>query len=252
MWTDVVALRTYYESTPGQVSGRLLRGSVRACWPDVTNARVAGLGYAAPVLRAFQGEAERLSVLLPAGMGAVRWPAREPCLSALVDEQDLPLPDRSVDRLLLIHCLEFSHHPREVLRECWRVLTDQGRLMVIVPNRAGLWARLERSPFAMGQPYSPTQLSRLLHDTLFAPIRSTTALFLPPVESRVLLGSASAVERLGARWCAGFGGVVVAEAAKEFAAPVLRAHAARRVRLALPQALRGPSVTGPATRERDP
>lgn len=234
-------LGSFYASRQGRMARRLIGQALRGLWPDVRGCRVAGLGYAPPFLRPFQAEAERVIALMPAGMGARRWPAHQPCLASVVDERWLPLPDRSVDRLLLVHALEYTCSLREVLRECWRVLTDDGRLVVVVPNRTGLWARLEHSPFASGRPFSQGQLEKLLHDSLFTPVHSSTALFLPPVTGRALLGSAATAERLGRRWCRGFGGVVVTESMKEIAAPVLRPTPARSVRLSLASPLRGSS-----------
>jgi SAM-dependent methyltransferase len=247
MWTDVVDLREFYGKRLGRAARRLNLAALRERWPDVSGARVLGLGYASPYLRPFAGEAERVIAAMPAPMGAARWPAREPALTSLVDEFDLPFPDRSFDRLLLIHALEFTDHARVLLRECWRVLADGGLMIVVVPNRAGAWARLERSPFAYGLPYSEGQLSRLLKDNMFAPLGSGTALFMPPTRSRLLQGSANALERIGSRWFSGFGGVVICECAKQIALPLLREAPRRRVYAALPRSSRvsGPS---PATR----
>ena len=56
-----------------------------------------------------------------------------------------------------------------MLAEVWRVLTPGGRLLVVVPNRAGLWARMENTPFGYGRPFSRKQLSRLMRDMQFSP-----------------------------------------------------------------------------------
>ena len=50
--------------------------------------------------------------------------------------------------------------------EIWRVLSGNGRLLVIAPNRRGIWARFEHTPFGHGRPYTSSQLYRLLRDTL--------------------------------------------------------------------------------------
>jgi len=53
--------------------------------------------------------------------------------------------------------------------EFWRVLHPTGRMIVVVPNRAGLWAHKEGIPISKGQPYSVRQLRGLLEDSLFVP-----------------------------------------------------------------------------------
>jgi SAM-dependent methyltransferase len=110
-------------------------------------------------------------------------------------------------------------HAPDMLREVWRVLAAGGRLLLIVPNRRGIWARTDRTPFGQGLPYSPPQLSRLLRDNLFTPIQASQALFIPPVRSTTLLRTAPAWERIGGRWLPRFGGVVLMEAGKQLYAP---------------------------------
>jgi len=194
MWTDVVDLRDFYSSSMGQVARRMIRRRLRELWPDVTGQSVLGLGYAAPYLNIFRGDAERVLAAMPAAQGVLHWPPEEPGLTALVDELDLPFPDLSMDRVLLVHAMECTDQVRPLLREIWRVLSGSGRLVVVTPNRRGLWAQFERTPLGLGQPYSPTQLSRVLLDNLFTPIETHPALFVPPVHSRMILSSAPAWE----------------------------------------------------------
>lgn len=215
MWTDVVDLRDFYGDSLGQSAQRLIRKQLRALWPDVGGQRVLGLGFATPYLRIFLNEAERVIAAMPASQGVLPWPPEGPGMTTLVDETDLPLPDRSIDRLLLVHALEATEQVRAMMREAWRVLADGGRLLVVAPNRRGIWARLERTPFGNGRPYTMGQLNRLLRDNMFTPIHSASALFLPPTTSRMLLRSAPAVERIGQRWFETFGGVIIVEAAKQ-------------------------------------
>jgi hypothetical protein len=95
------------------------------------------------------------------------------------------------------------------------VLSGNGRLLVVAPNRRGLWARFERTPFGHGTPYSRTQLSRLLRDMTFTPMQSKTALFVPPGRWRLLLRSAPLWERIGSQVMPSFAGVIMVEATKQ-------------------------------------
>jgi len=217
MWHDVVDLRDFYETRLGAVTRRVLRREIRALWPNVAGQRVLGLGYATPYLRQFLPEAERVFALMPSTKGVVHWPAegRGRGLTALVDEAELPLPESSIDRVLMVHGLESSEAQRDMLREVWRVLTGDGRLLVVAPNRGGIWARLERTPLGWGEPYSSGQLSRLLRDNMFTPTRSSRALYVPPMRSHAFL------------WFPTFGGVVAIEAGKQLYAANLQAERKR-------------------------
>ena len=216
MWRpDVSDLAEFYEGRLGQVASRLIRRRIREIWPDVKTERLLGLGYATPYLRPFLNEAERVIALMPAQQGVVHWPRSGPSLVGLADETDLPLPDASVDKVLLVHSIESSEYVGALLREVWRVLAGGGTLLVVVPNRRGIWARSEVSPFGQGSPYTPRQLFRLLRDTMFLPTKAQGALYLPPSCRRFILRGAGAWETVGARWFQTFSGVIMVEAGKQ-------------------------------------
>ena len=215
MWTDVVDLNDFYGSSLGQTAGRIISRRARAVWPNVQGMVVAGIGYSTPFLWPFRDEAERVIAVMPAGQGVTHWPAGEPSLVVLADEIELPLPDLSVDRLLLVHVVESSEQLRAMMREAWRVLSDSGRLLIVVPNRRGIWARLDHTPFGFGHPYSRGQLSRLLRECMFTPFQSARALYMPPIDWKVMLTSASAIEKIGSRWFPTFAGVLLIEAGKQ-------------------------------------
>lgn len=232
MWTDAVDLRDFYATSLGSVARRMIRRRIRAVWPDVTGQSLLGLGYTTPFLTPFRSEAARILAAMPASQGVLHWPADSGGLTTLTDESELPFPDLSIDRVLLVHVLECTAQVQPMMREVWRVLAGGGRLLVVVPNRRGIWARFERTPFGRGLPYSPGQLSRLLRESLFTPIQSHTALFIPPSRSRMVLSAAPAVEEIGQRWFAAVSGVVMIEATKEIYAGHLEPSSSRRRRRA--------------------
>lgn len=233
MYTDIVDLCDFYETRLGQTARRLLRRRVRALWPDVRGQTVLGLGFASPVLSPFRDEAERVLNFMPAQQGVMRWPPGAANQTALVDESALPLPDASVDRAVVLHALESTESLRAMLEELWRVLTATGRLLVIVPNRTGVWARSDRSPFGHGHPYTGSQLSRLLRSNQFLPHRVERALFLPPVRSRVLLRWAQTWDDIGRRWFPTVGGAVMVEVSKQVYLVQPRRKPARMLRPSL-------------------
>ena len=233
MWSDVVELRSFYRTRVGGSARRVIRDHVRACWGEVAGMNVLGIGYPIPYLGQFRAEAERVIAVMPARQGVIRWPGEGANLAALADEAELPLPDLSMDRVVLVHALESAEQLRPMLREVWRVMADGGRLVVVVPNRSGIWARLDRTPFGHGHPYSQSQLSRLLKDAMFNPVAARYGLFVPPSRRRVLHAAAPAWERIGGRWFPRLGGVLIAEATKLiYAAPPETAMSSRRRALA--------------------
>ena len=224
MSIDVVDLRNFYAQRLGVAARRFVGRGIRLRFADTRGLRVLGVGYATPYLGLFREEAERCLAFMPAVQGVVKWPSAQPGLAALVDELELPLTDAAVDRVLLVHALEMAHDPGALLREVWRVLAAGGRLLAVVPNRRGLWARMDTTPFGHGRPYSRAQINFLLRETWFTPIGWSEALYVPPIARGRFLRSAVAWERTGSTISAPFAGVHIVEATKQ----VYRAIPARR------------------------
>lgn len=220
MHADVTELRDFYATPLGQVVRRLLMPRLRARWTSVKGETIVGLGFATPYLGSFRRDGARVVALMPAAQGAIVWPREGGVLSVLVEEDRLPLGDTSVDKLLAIHCLEGAERVRPLLREMWRVLAPNGSLILVTPNRRGLWARLDTTPFGQGRPYSSRQLYQLLEGAMFTPVHTAPALFMPPLDRRLLVRSSVAWERVGARLTPGFAGVHIVEARKELVATV--------------------------------
>ncbi len=214
MAIDVIELRDFYASPLGQVARRMIRRQIRALWPDATGYDVLGLGYAIPYLRPFRDEARRTIALMPAAQGVTRWPEEDLGLVCLGEETELPLANASFERVLLVHALEHSEAVRQSLREIWRVLTPEGKLLIVLPHRRGLWAGSERTPFGHGHPYSRAQITRLLNDCLFAPGGREAALHFPPLSRRYLLRTAGWWEDVGRMLWPGLSGVIMVEATK--------------------------------------
>ncbi|MDO5606702.1 MAG: methyltransferase domain-containing protein [Paracoccus sp. (in: a-proteobacteria)] len=228
MHHDVSDLRRFYYSRAlGRVAQRILRDRLVANWPPslTTGMTVAGYGFAVPLLRPYLAVARRVTGLMPGPQGVMAWPAGAANHSVLCDETAWPLETGSVDRLVMLHGLETSDHPGALLAEAWRVLGPGGRLMVMVPNRAGLWARTDSTPFGFGRSYTAGQLERQAQAAGFIIAgRTGAAIYVPPSDRKFWLGSAVWWERTGARIASMLvAGVIWAEFTKQVHAPGGRA-----------------------------
>jgi len=234
MQLDAGNLVDFYESPMGQAARRMIARRIRPLWPQTRGLRLLGYGFALPYLKPFLGEAERVVGLMPARMGVVAWPASRP-LVALGEEDALPFADAVFDRILLVHGLEGADAARVLLRQLWRVLAPEGRLVIVAPNRASLWAQVEASPFAHGRPFHKSELGALLRDTLFEPLLWDRALYLPPLGGRRMARMSAGWERMGRRLLPGVAGVHLVEASKSLYG-VTPAHKLRRGEPALARA----------------
>ncbi len=221
MHLDVHDLRNfYYRSTLGRAAQKAVRDQLLALWPEAHGQTVVGFGFAVPLLRPYIDQARRVTALMPGPQGVMPWPAGLPNLSVLCEETMWPIETGHVDRLIVLHGLETSEQTTALLEECFRVLGPGGKVMFIVPNRAGLWSRSDRTPFGFGRPYTFGQLETQLKRHHFMPERTATTLYQPPSHRRFWRKTGDLWEKLGANLSVVVaGGVIMVEASKRVHAP---------------------------------
>ncbi len=246
MHLDVKDLRNfYYRSALGRAAQRVVRENVLGFWPEAKGQTVAGFGFAVPLLRPYLQNARRVIGLMPAPQGVMPWPPGAANVATLVEDNMWPIDTGAVDKLVVMHGLETSETPDLLLDECYRVLGPGGRALFIVPNRAGLWSRSDKTPFGYGRPYSAGQLDALLKRHGLISERNASALYQPPSSKRFWLKTGKFWERTG---CAlpliTAGGVLIFEVSKQIPAPT-RPGLAKRVKRPL-RVLEGLGVPEPS------
>ncbi|MBI1326686.1 MAG: methyltransferase domain-containing protein [Alphaproteobacteria bacterium] len=233
LWPPIQELRAFYHTPLGAVVCRHVRNLMHDTWPEVGSGTrlaqpeyVAGIGFANPYMTPFLGHPDEkdsyhIISLMPATMGACIWPKGRPNSSLLVQEEALPLADASIERMVLVHALEFVAEPEAFMREVWRVMRPDGRLIAIAPNRRSMLARSEETPFGQGRPYSARQLERLLTNAMFTVEKSCSRLFGFPSQFKLFLRMNNLIEPIGIKWGGMMGGILVMEAQKQLYAPGL-------------------------------
>ncbi len=227
MRRDALELDRFYRSRRGQITQAMIERRLGAIWPDLRDLDLLGLGYATPYLDTMRPTARRAIGFMPAGQGALI-PAG-PSHIAMGDETHLPFPDALFDRILMIHLLEEADSLPAILRETWRVMAPEGRMVIVAAARAGAWALVDSTPFGHGRPFSRGQLDRMLDDAMFQTTAWSRALYVPPFRWMAHDRLARMWEGAGESLWAGLGGVIMVEAIKRTGAvqPRLRAAPAR-------------------------
>ena len=227
MYRSVYDFRTFYNSPLGFAVQGILNRRISMFWPDTHGLRVMGCGYAVPYLERFTDDAERVFFIFFSRFGADTWPKEQKNLVYLSSGASLPIENASIDRVILVHHLEYCEHLQSNLHEIWRVLKPNGRVLVIVPNRAALWARVEWSPFGHGAPYSLSQLCFSLRENLFVQERTQGALFVPPFKFSFFIRSSNVFEQIGRVCLPVAAGVHIIEAGKQLYAGVDKGSGSR-------------------------
>lgn len=134
----------------------------------------------------------------------------------IAHSQQLPVASDSVDTVILVHTLDFSPDPHQVLREVERVLIAEGRVIVIGFNPFSLWGlwrlvgRWRGSIPWCGHFLSYPRLNDWLTLMGFGIERMDVMEFRPPTRT----GQFDAVERLGRRVWPMLAGVYMVRAVK--------------------------------------
>lgn len=233
MAVDILDLAAFYTTPLGRSVAARLSARVAQIWPQAAagDELVLGYGYAPPLAETLWPAAD-WHFLMPQQQGVMAAQAGDkPAI--LTRETGWPVRDDSVNRLLFLHGLEAANHLELVLDEAWRVLRPNGRALLIVPNRRGLWVRGDKTPFGAGRPFSGRQLRVSLQRTGFVPGLMQTALFLPPYMPTGIQRSLRFIETMAGFVTPRLGGVWLVEAVKQVPAPlsVQRARKARARRV---------------------
>lgn len=208
-------LKDFYSRRAGRLVRRLISSHIHEFWQNPEDLNILGYGYTVPYLRTLKESSANVFALMPAGKGVHYWPESDKGLVSYAAEGELPFATESLDRILLIHGLEYADAPEILLREFWRVLKSNGRLLMIVPNRLGFWARADRTPFGHGTPYSFSQINEYLQKNMFIVERKQRALYMPPFRSFLVLRTAYIMESFGKFIFPGLAGVHLIEASKQ-------------------------------------
>lgn len=214
MYSSSHDLKRFYNGKTGRVARRVIKQHLGEMWPDVNGLSLVGMGYSLPYLPAYEDGAERLCALMSAEIGVHHWPSGAN-KTVLIESNSIPLEASSVDRVLAIHHLEYTDNIKHSLEEVWRILKPGGRMIIVVPNRLGLWARADWSPFGHGAPFNLSQIIYYLRDSRFEIERTEEALLMPPSRWSIILRMADFFERFGRKCLPICAGVHVIEVTKQ-------------------------------------
>jgi hypothetical protein len=214
MYADILDLQEFYHGSEGRGIQRIVAAHIHALWPEIGGDTILALGYTLPFLNIIA--ANKIFAMMPAAQGISRWPESGDNRTCLVDMDHLPLPDQSINRVMVMHGLEGASWPHDTLDEIWRVLQSDGRLLLVVTNRRGLWAQSDRTPFGTGRPYSPFQIKDMLRNHGFIVERTIHTLYTPRQLLLWPVTITGMIEKYGCKFFPGFGGLIILEARKQF------------------------------------
>lgn len=208
------ALEDFYKRAIGRAAAERLTDRLRDLWGGCSGDDVLGIGFTQPLLPLWEASARSVISVLPSEMGGSPYSGERGGVVALAPEDRFPFSDASFDRIVLLHALEEAENPRLLMREAWRLLAPEGRIVIATTNRRSFWAATETNAFGYGRPWTRNQLIKYVSDSLFTVTASTTAVHMPPLDWPLITAASRSWERVGDSLFPALGGVVLVEAVK--------------------------------------
>jgi len=133
--------------------------------------------------------------------------------------ESLPFKCHCLDALLLVHTIEFSDDPHQVLREAERVLVADGTLVLCYFNPWSFWGLRRLFAFKAAPPwhghfFSQTRIKDWLGLLNFEVVATERLVFYPPIQSERWLIRSLFIERVAKRLWPIFSGVTILVATK--------------------------------------
>lgn len=222
MRPDIVNLRQFYSSRLGRRVKARLRRVMRHHWP-LPQGSLLGLGYAIPMESRHSrsnGKGDLTLALMPLEQGGIYWPVDDKNRTVLCDLMRPPIGPNTVPRAVAMHIFEHTENPEEFLRILWQLLMPGGRLLLVVPNRRGLWAHWGSTPFTTGTAYTLSGMKALLNAADFTLREVSSALYPPPSAHPFWLHLWPILEWFGSVLLPRSGGVLIIEAEKQIYAAI--------------------------------
>ena len=163
------------------------------------------------------------------------------------NNEALPFKCYGLDTLLLVHVLEFSDDPHQVLREVERVLVADGTVILCRFNPWSWWGlrclfSWQDTPPWSGHFFGQSRIKDWLSLLNFEIVATEKLLFRPPIHSKKWFAKLVAIERWGKRLWPIFSGVSIMVATKRTIPLTPIAHKWQTKRL-FPAALANKPVT---------
>ena len=132
-----------------------------------------------------------------------------------------PYRAESIDQVIMVHDLEFIDEIDSYLRESWRVLKGEGRMVMAIPNRQSRWTRSDETPFGYGRLCHLKSIRKSLEKNHFCIDKTTQCLFFPPYAPKTRIGQlVQSTMDLTGEYIGLRGGVYILDVSKHVYAPI--------------------------------
>lgn len=123
----------FYQSCSGK---RLLLDVVKKVNNDILGKKTLLIGGGRSFLEHIEGA--DLYYAIPNGMEIIHWPSIRPFRTVVVDEMATPFLPNTWDIVIIVHFIEFSENYKKIIKEMYRILKVNGKLITVLYNKNSL------------------------------------------------------------------------------------------------------------------
>lgn len=133
-----------------------------------------------------------------------------------------PFQDCSIDRILYIHDKTITKEQFDLfLRSCWKTLSDDGKIILLLPNKLGWWSVIENISLRYRNAFFIQKLNIVLKQQMFRISHYEKVLYFPPrIMNIASLRTNRILEFIGLFFVPFWGGYHLIEIEKNLYAPI--------------------------------
>ena len=164
-------------------------------------------------------------------------PDRKLDVAIVAESEQLPFGENSIDLLILVHALDFSSYPHDVLREVTQCVTPEGIVAISSFNPRSLFGvakymnRFSGTTVDQAHLYSAVRVRDWFALLGFEVIAGEYLFFRPPFVQQKRLNQFRSFETAGARWWPAMGSIYILVAKKKVLGVRMNAESLRKSRL---------------------
>ncbi|KFX72297.1 MAG: hypothetical protein FF85_00335 [alpha proteobacterium QL1] len=106
----------------------------------------------------------------------------------------------------------------------WRVLSPEGTIYVILPNKKSSWNHSLNSPFSSGFGFSKNKIHHMFEDNFFEKLFIERLIYFPPWNLSLIQKNKFLFEKVGSYFWKFFNGVYICVAKKRLYATTTQQH----------------------------
>jgi len=214
MYQDINKLEKFYQSELGKAVQDRIYSKLKEYIYLHDGEKLGSFGFGELYLSLLPKKKVSIFNFFSQQVGIKKNITNEKLLNVLLDEEQLPIEDLFLNHIICIHYLEHSENLKKILRELWRVLSPEGKIYIILPNKKSSWSFVSQSPFSSGFGFSKNQINQVLEDNFFEIQSIDRLVYFPSWNSRLLLNNRFFLEKIGSYFWRFFNGFYLCVATK--------------------------------------